>query len=203
MASRALKTVRWTVFTRRDVGRRARSVQIRPMFSHRRLLQIKRCNPLRGCILVGPAGFEPTQWRSQSPLPYRLATAQQKKRPRSIITVRSLVGCLERFELSASRATIWRANQLRHRHHIMRPKGLEPPAHCLEGSCSIQLSYGRIAVLALSTGHAAYDIIAIRGAFVNNFFQFFSDIYFRPSYFSCNGISKVQVVPVASVTMAR
>ena len=123
--------------------------------------------------MVGPAGFEPTQWRSQSPLPYRLATAQQKKRPRSIITVRSLVGCLERFELSASRATIWRANQLRHRHHIMRPKGLEPPAHCLEGSCSIQLSYGRIAVLALSTGHAAYDIIAIMGAFVNNFFQFF------------------------------
>ena len=93
--------------------------------------------------MVGPAGFEPTQWRSQSPLPYRLATAQQKKRPRSIITVRSLVGCLERFELSASRATIWRANQLRHRHHIMRPKGLEPPAHCLEGSCSIHLSYGR------------------------------------------------------------
>lgn len=68
MASRALKTVRWTVFTRRDVGRRARAVQIRPMFSRRRLLQIKRCNPLRGCILVGPAGFEPTQWRSQSPL---------------------------------------------------------------------------------------------------------------------------------------
>ena len=68
MASRALKTVRWTVFTRRDVGRRAWAVQIRPMFSRRRLLQIKRCNPLRGCILVGPAGFEPTQWRSQSPL---------------------------------------------------------------------------------------------------------------------------------------
>ena len=149
LASRALKTVRWTVFTRRDVGRRAWAVQIRPMFSRRRLLQIKRCNPLRGCILVGPAGFEPTQWRSQSPLPYRLATAQQKKRPRSIITVRSLVGCLERFELSASRATIWRANQLRHRHHRMRPKGLEPLAHCLEGSCSIQLSYRRIYRLAV------------------------------------------------------
>ena len=134
LASRALKTVRWTVFTRRDVGRRARAVQIRPMFSRRRLLQIKRCNPLRGCILVGPAGFEPTQWRSQSPLPYRLATAQQKKRPRSIITVRSLVGCLERFELSASRATIWRANQLRYTHHITNsvslfnvPEGIRTP----------------------------------------------------------------------------
>ena len=112
----------------------------------------KRCNPLRGCILVGPAGFEPTQWRSQSPLPYRLATAQQKKRPRSIITVRSLVGCLERFELSASRATIWRANQLRHRHHRMRPKGLEPLAHCLEGSCSIHLSYGRARVSSCCLG---------------------------------------------------
>ena len=169
LASRALKTVRWTVFTRRDAGRRARAVQIRPMFSRRRLLQIKRCNPLRGCILVGPAGFEPTQWRSQSPLPYRLATAQQKKRPRSIITVRSLVGCLERFELSASRATIWRANQLRHRHH-MRPKGLEPPAHCLEGSCSIQLSYGR---RFLPTKAFARDIIATPGAFVKRFFNFF------------------------------
>ena len=131
LASRALKTVRWTVFTRRDVGRRAWAVQIRPMFSRRRLLQIKRCNPLRGCILVGPAGFEPTQWRSQSPLPYRLATAQQKKRPRSIITVRSLVGCLERFELSASRATIWRANQLRHRHHTSAPEGTRTPGPLL------------------------------------------------------------------------
>ena len=78
LASRALKTVRWTVFTRRDVGRRARAVQIRLMFSRRRLLQIKRCNPLRGCILVGPAGFEPTQWRSQSPLhnAYFLSTSR-------------------------------------------------------------------------------------------------------------------------------
>ena len=65
------------------------------------------------------------------------------------------------FEPSASRATIWRANQLRHIHHIhlstalyrmataphpelARQKGLEPLTYCLEGSCSIQLSYWRI-----------------------------------------------------------
>ena len=27
--------------------------------------------------------------------------------------------------------------------HVARLKGLEPLAHCLEGSCSIQLSYRR------------------------------------------------------------
>ena len=29
------------------------------------------------------------------------------------------LGWIERFELSASRATIWRANQLRYTHHIL------------------------------------------------------------------------------------
>jgi hypothetical protein len=28
---------------------------------------------------------------------------------------------------------------------MVRQEGLEPPAYCLEGSCSIQLSYWRIA----------------------------------------------------------
>ena len=54
-----------------------------------------------------------------------------------------LVGCPVGLEPTVSRSTIWRVNRLRYRHHIMRPKGLEPPAHCLEGSCSIHLSYGR------------------------------------------------------------
>ena len=78
---------------------------------------------------------------------YRL-TLDRVLKDRVAVPARSLVGCLEGFEPSASRATIWRANQLRHRHHTVRPKGLEPPAHCLEGSCSLQLSYGRIMVLA-------------------------------------------------------
>ena len=70
------------------------------------------------------------------------------------------MGWMKGFEPSASRATIWRANQLRHIHHVQflialhrngiapkglaRQKGLEPLTYCLEGSCSIQLSYWRI-----------------------------------------------------------
>ena len=48
-------------------------------------------------------------------------------------------------EPTASRATIWRSNQLSYTHHILaRLKGLEPLTHCLEGSCSIHLSYKRM-----------------------------------------------------------
>ena len=93
-----------------------------------------------------------------------------KEKTAQHITVRSLVGCLERFELSASRATIWRANQLRHRHHRMRPKGLEPLAHCLEGSCSIHLSYGRAWVSSCCWEHAARIIIAQGAHCVNSLF---------------------------------
>ncbi len=48
-------------------------------------------------------------------------------------------------EPTTSRATTWHSNQLSYIHHLLaRLKGLEPLTYCLEGSCSIQLSYKRI-----------------------------------------------------------
>ena len=50
------------------------------------------------------------------------------------------------FEPTTPRATTWYSNQLSYTHHMRkmaRLKGLEPLTHCLEGSCSIHLSYRR------------------------------------------------------------
>ena len=54
------------------------------------------------------------------------------------------MGWIVGFEPTVSSATNWRFNQLSYTHHMARLKGLEPLTHCLEGSCSIQLSYQRI-----------------------------------------------------------
>ena len=62
--------------------------------------------------------------------------------------VGAAMGWVIGLEPMTPRATTWYSNQLSYTHHIaekmVRLKGLEPPTHCLEGSCSIHLSYRRI-----------------------------------------------------------
>ena len=55
-----------------------------------------------------------------------------------------ILGWIVGFEPTLSGATNQRFNQLSYTHHMARQKGLEPLTYCLEGSCSIQLSYWRI-----------------------------------------------------------
>ena len=63
------------------------------------------------------------------------------------------MGRAERIELTTSRATIWRSNQLSYARHILvRLKRFELLTHGLEGRCSIQLSYRRIRYALQNSG---------------------------------------------------
>ena len=60
------------------------------------------------------------------------------------------MGWVKGLEPSTPGTTIRCSNQLSYTHHIIhlaRQEGFEPPTYCLEGSCSILLSYWRISLM--------------------------------------------------------
>ena len=76
------------------------------------------------------------------------------------------MGWIVGFEPTVSSATNWRFNQLSYTHHKMaRQKGLEPLTYCLEGSCSIQLSYWRL------SEQVSLYIIAVKFPIVKPFWK--------------------------------
>ena len=95
--------------------------------------------------LVGPASFEPAECGVKVPCltTWRWPIVTRTANPHANLPFLILNGVEMGLEpTTTSRTTIWRLYQLNYTHHLVRPKGLEPLAHCLEeGSCSIHLSY--------------------------------------------------------------
>ena len=86
-------------------------------------------------------------------MPYHLATPQWKgKQGTGVTPIPSFVGWEMGLEPTTPGTTIRCSNQLSYTHQVhgiqykkvARQKGFEPLAYCLEGSCSILLSYWRV-----------------------------------------------------------
>ena len=79
---------------------------------------------------------------------YHYTTSQSfMLRGRTKIRPLIYMGWVKGLEPSTPGTTIRCSNQLSYTHHInhlARQEGFEPPTYCLEGSCSILLSYWRI-----------------------------------------------------------
>ena len=115
----------------------------------------------KSAVMAGTAGFEPanvgvkgrclTAWRRP---PYSFArNSVTLKITRCVRSAsQGYMGWVKGLEPSTLGTTIRCSNQLSYTHHIKfaadgnGTPGFEPPAYCLEGSCSIRLSYWRISI---------------------------------------------------------
>ena len=111
-------------------------------------------------VLAGTAGLEPADEGVKVPCltTWRRPNGKENRGP-GVTPIPSCLGWEMGLEPTTPGTTIRCSNQLSYTHHIsgitreaspqaalgemVRQKGFEPPAYCLEGSCSIQLSYWR------------------------------------------------------------
>jgi hypothetical protein len=101
--------------------------------------------------MAGMAGLEPTISESKSgvlPLhyiPWYFCLSGTSLQGGRINGLPQVLGWVKGFEPSTLGTTIRCSNQLSYTHRVIlaRQEGLEPPTYCLEGSCSIHLSYWR------------------------------------------------------------
>ena len=102
------------------------------------------------------------QYQSQSLVCYRYTTSHHRLVQRGRhCRPPAFLGWEMGLEPTTPGTTIRCSYQLSYTHHswslaLARQEGLEPPAYCLEGSCSIQLSYWRIRARR-SVGRGAGD----------------------------------------------
>ena len=113
--------------------------------------------------VAGMAGLEPADEGVKVPCltTWLHPCVEKQTRDRDLLPIpHLLVGWVKGLEPSTPGTTIRCSNQLSYTHHIsgitreaspqaalgemVRQKGFEPPAYCLEGSCSILLSYWRL-----------------------------------------------------------
>ena len=94
------------------------------------------------------------QYQSQSLVCYRYTTSHRIEKGLGLLPIPFIMGWVKGLEPSTPGTTIRCSNQLSYTHHISRrsgfpasalarQEGFEPPTYCLEGSCSILLSYWR------------------------------------------------------------
>ena len=99
------------------------------------------------CCLAGMAGLEPADEGVKVPCltTWRHPCVEKRKQGLGSLPIPVLrVGWVMGLEPTTPGTTIRCYYQLSYTHHMARQKGFEPLTYCLEGSCSILLSYWRI-----------------------------------------------------------
>lgn len=132
--------------------------------------------------VAGMAGFEPTISESKSgvlPLHYIPISGQKSSgigitpNPR----FRGVGKGVRTLDTRNHNPVLSRLSYTHHRSEMVRQEGFEPPAYCLEGSCSIQLSYCRILNLKICFSLKSASLLYISKLHLSTLFLIFYNYF--------------------------